>query len=82
LHLGPRPDKISEKSSTSLSVSPSSGPPKRFKVLFEFEAKHNLDLPLKQGDIVVVLETDTSGWWKGDCNGKQGWFPSNYIEQL
>jgi len=78
----PRPDKISEKSSTSLSVSPSSGPPKRFKVLFEFEAKHNLDLPLKQGDVVVVLETDVSGWWKGECNGKQGWFPSNYIEQL
>jgi hypothetical protein len=22
---------------------------------------------------------DPSGWWHGECNGKDGWFPSNYV---
>jgi len=76
----PRPSqKISDMKSSTTS---SNVAPKKFKVLFEFDAKHNLDLPIKEGDIVTILETDISGWWKGECNGKQGWFPSNYVEQL
>lgn len=22
------------------------------------------------------------GWWEGTCNGRSGWFPGNYVEQV
>lgn len=26
--------------------------------------------------------TDESGWWRGTCDGREGWFPSNFVEPL
>ena len=28
------------------------------------------------------METDSSGWYLGNCNGRVGWFPSNYVEKI
>ena len=37
---------------------------------------------MKVGDVVVVLEKHASGWFKGECNGAVGMFPSNYTEAV
>lgn len=49
-------------------------------------AKHNYtpirddEIALTKGDRVFVLEKEGDGWWRGESNGKTGWFPSNYVE--
>jgi hypothetical protein len=35
---------------------------------------------LKKGDQILVLEKNNNGWWKGECNGVIGLFPSNYVK--
>jgi NCK adaptor protein len=38
------------------------------------------EVALTKGDRVYVLEKEGDGWWRGEANGKAGWFPSNYVE--
>jgi hypothetical protein len=43
--------------------------------LYDFtppDDKHTY-LSLKCGDTLQVIAKDSSGWWDGICNGKQGW---------
>lgn len=56
------------------------------KVHCEAIAKYNYtpiredEVQLEKGDRVYVLEKEGDGWWRGEANGKSGWFPSNYVE--
>lgn len=36
-------------------------------------------LRFQAGQIIRVLNRDTSGWWDGELDGRRGWFPSNYV---
>lgn len=36
-------------------------------------------LSFRAGQVIHVLNRDTSGWWDGELEGKRGWFPSNYV---
>ena len=36
-------------------------------------------LPFRAGQVIRVLNRDTSGWWDGELEGRRGWFPSNYV---
>ncbi|KIP10219.1 hypothetical protein PHLGIDRAFT_125720 [Phlebiopsis gigantea 11061_1 CR5-6] len=36
-------------------------------------------LEFQAGQIIRVLNRDTSGWWDGEVDGRRGWFPSNYV---
>ena len=58
--------------------------PSREKVRakFPFDATSDKQLSLKVGDVIAVLEKSASGWYKGECNGAVGLFPSNYTEPL
>lgn len=40
------------------------------------------ELKLRAGDIIHVTETDATGWWKGECNGIAGVFPSNFVQEI
>lgn len=49
-------------------------------------AKHNYkgspadgELSFSKGDVLKVLNKDESGWWKGELNGKTGFFPHNFV---
>ena len=35
---------------------------------------------LQEGATILVIGKDEEAWWKGECNGKTGVFPSNYVE--
>ena len=51
---------------------------------FDFNATDSGDLGLKAGQVVVVLDKVGNGdWWRGRrIDGKEGIFPSNYLEVL
>lgn len=40
-----------------------------------------VQLCLKKGDIVIVTQKETGGWWEGTLKEKTGWFPSNYVRE-
>ena len=51
------------------------------EVLYDFDAIEPTELSLKKGDTVVVFQQgDPSSWWKGELNGKVGYFPGNYVK--
>ena len=47
---------------------------------YNYSANRDDELDLKKGDKVLVVEKENDGWWKGECNGKTGWFPNNYVD--
>lgn len=36
-------------------------------------------LAFHAGQVIHVLNRDSSGWWDGEVDGRRGWFPSNYV---
>ena len=48
--------------------------------MFRYHANEDDELSLKRGEIVEVLDEKDDGWWKGLLNGKEGFFPSNYVK--
>eukprot|EP01135_Chromosphaera_perkinsii_P006897 Nk52_evm52s621 gene=Nk52_evmTU52s621 len=54
------------------------------KAVYDYSPAETEDdgLSFKEDDIVRILQKTETGWWQGECNGKRGWFPSNYVEML
>eukprot|EP00301_Raphidiophrys_heterophryoidea_P007483 c12893_g1_i2.p1 GENE.c12893_g1_i2~~c12893_g1_i2.p1 ORF type:complete len:1245 (-),score=362.38 c12893_g1_i2:189-3923(-) len=55
---------------------------KRCRVLFDYTPHDEDGLALKKGDIVTITAKDESGWWEGEANGKTGFFPANFVEEI
>eukprot|EP01084_Bolivina_argentea_P150499 262830_1 len=52
------------------------------KVIMDYIAGDEDQLDLQQYGLFYVLKTLDSGWWFGcNNNGKDGWFPSNYLRK-
>ncbi|XP_010530811.1 PREDICTED: SH3 domain-containing protein 2 [Tarenaya hassleriana] len=51
------------------------------EVLFPYQGVTNVELSLSAGDYIVVRKVTSSGWAEGECKGKAGWFPYEYIER-
>jgi len=52
------------------------------KAVFKFKGTNNDELKFKKGDIITITQKEDGGWWEGTLDGKTGWFPSNYVEEL
>ncbi|KAH7337012.1 ras guanine nucleotide exchange factor domain-containing protein [Rhizoctonia solani] len=37
-------------------------------------------LSFRSGQLIHVLNRDSTGWWDGELEGRRGWFPSNYVK--
>uniref|UniRef100_A0A8B9RN19 Vav 2 guanine nucleotide exchange factor n=1 Tax=Astyanax mexicanus TaxID=7994 RepID=A0A8B9RN19_ASTMX len=50
---------------------------------YNFAARDMRELSLREGDIVKIYSKigGDQGWWKGEANGRIGWFPSTYVEE-
>eukprot|EP01117_Protostelium_nocturnum_P015723 TRINITY_DN611_c0_g1_i1.p1 TRINITY_DN611_c0_g1~~TRINITY_DN611_c0_g1_i1.p1 ORF type:complete len:1240 (+),score=438.53 TRINITY_DN611_c0_g1_i1:253-3972(+) len=48
--------------------------------LYNFTARKSNQLELKKGDIIEVISTNESGWWKGRVGDRSGKFPSNFCK--
>eukprot|EP01102_Stenamoeba_stenopodia_P013482 TRINITY_DN4385_c0_g1_i3.p1 TRINITY_DN4385_c0_g1~~TRINITY_DN4385_c0_g1_i3.p1 ORF type:complete len:819 (-),score=227.56 TRINITY_DN4385_c0_g1_i3:90-2546(-) len=63
-------------------------PDKRVRALYDFNGRNDAQLSLKKGDVFVLLKKGVEGkghgkgWWLGDLNGKVGYFPAAYVEEL
>jgi hypothetical protein len=49
------------------------------KVIINYTARDTVELSLKKGDRVLLLQTDESGWCEGQLGNQRGWFPNNII---
>jgi len=50
--------------------------------LYSYDATETGELTFAEGDIIVLLEENDSGWWRGRlANGAEGLFPSNFVEE-
>ena len=85
-HTFPSPTTHTSPSHPHLPLSPTPFLPIRFTVpcyrtLYNYTPLNNDDLPLKKGDIVILIEAPYGGeWWKGTAGEHSGWFPKNYVE--
>uniref|UniRef100_A0A8B9H233 Osteoclast-stimulating factor 1 n=1 Tax=Astyanax mexicanus TaxID=7994 RepID=A0A8B9H233_ASTMX len=52
-------------------------------VEYEYEAAHEDELTLRQGDIIKnVRRIEEEGWMEGDLNGRRGLFPDNFVKEV
>lgn len=52
------------------------------RVVFSYKQDHEDELNLNVGDVIEILGEEEEGWWRGVLNGKQGVFPSNFVEEI
>ncbi|KAG0330347.1 hypothetical protein BG000_011729, partial [Podila horticola] len=50
------------------------------RAMYDFDSDDSTNLTFKKDDVIQVLAQLESGWWAGHCQGRQGWFPSNYVQ--
>ncbi|BGP18863.1 hypothetical protein JCM10213_003518 [Rhodosporidiobolus nylandii] len=48
--------------------------------LYDYDATQPEDLPFKEGERVEILEVVSDDWYRGALNGKEGIFPSSYVQ--
>ncbi|XP_058517022.1 SH3 domain-containing protein 21 [Ochotona princeps] len=55
--------------------------PETYRVLFDYQPEAPDELALRRGDEVKVLRktTEDKGWWLGECQGRRGVFPDNFV---
>lgn len=58
-------------------------PRKRYRALYEFDARNPDELTMRPGDIIEILEGICEpGWLMGEINGQRGLFPEAYAELM
>uniref|UniRef100_A0A672JQB8 Guanine nucleotide exchange factor VAV3-like n=1 Tax=Salarias fasciatus TaxID=181472 RepID=A0A672JQB8_SALFA len=48
---------------------------------YNFCSRDTQELSLLQGDVIKIYTKMPNGWWKGEIDGRVGWFPSTYVEE-
>lgn len=54
----------------------------KVKCLYDYNASSGEDLTFRKGDIIIIHQKDPNGWWEGELNGKIGWVPANYVQEI
>ena len=54
----------------------------KFKALYSYAGQHDDELAFNVGDIITLISKEEEAWWKGELDGRQGVFPSNYVEEF
>ncbi|KAK5649179.1 hypothetical protein RI129_000208 [Pyrocoelia pectoralis] len=52
------------------------------RVVFSYKQENQDELNLSIGDVITILGEEEEGWWRGVLNGKEGVFPSNFVEEI
>ncbi|KAL0966916.1 hypothetical protein UPYG_G00302220 [Umbra pygmaea] len=48
---------------------------------YDFSSRDTREISLEEGDVVQIYSKMANGWWRGEVNGRVGWFPSTYVEE-
>ena len=54
----------------------------RCRVVYNYTQSAEDELTLCVGDVIDVLGEEEEGWWRGVLRGKDGVFPSNFVERI
>ncbi|KAB0800923.1 hypothetical protein PPYR_05277 [Photinus pyralis] len=52
------------------------------RVVFSYKQENQDELNLSIGDVITILGEEEEGWWRGTLNGREGVFPSNFVEEI
>ncbi|XP_076466064.1 nostrin-like isoform X2 [Babylonia areolata] len=52
------------------------------KALYDYDASQTDELSIRKGDVITVYEKLEDGWWHGELKGRNGIFPSTYVQQV
>ncbi|XP_066246640.1 SH3 domain-containing kinase-binding protein 1 isoform X2 [Euwallacea similis] len=78
----PKPTSRKEPAKEVVPALPAKPVKQQCRARFSYDAQNTDELNLLENDLITVLSTDGGdpGWWKGELNGKVGWFPDNFVE--
>ncbi|XP_048462862.1 liprin-alpha-1-like [Rhincodon typus] len=48
--------------------------------LYDYQADGDDEISFDPDDIITNIEMIDEGWWRGECRGRYGLFPANYVE--
>ena len=48
--------------------------------LFDYEAAESDEITFDPDELITNIEMIDEGWWRGQCRGKVGLFPANYVK--
>ncbi|CAA7266888.1 unnamed protein product [Cyclocybe aegerita] len=52
------------------------------RAMWAYSGEDTNDLPFAAGDIIEIVDETNPDWWTGRVHGKQGIFPSAYVERI
>ncbi|KAI0723555.1 SH3 domain-containing protein [Earliella scabrosa] len=52
------------------------------EALYDYHSDDPGDLPLSEGDRVLVVERTSDDWWTGELDGRRGLIPAAYVKVL
>ena len=50
------------------------------RALYEFTGEHQDGLSFRKNDTIEIIEAVNRDWWKGSLQGREGLFPSSYVD--
>jgi hypothetical protein len=53
-----------------------------YVAIADYQSENDNELTFKEGEQVIVLGPDDSGWWKAELNGQFGWVPAAFFERV
>ncbi|KAI3362814.1 hypothetical protein L3Q82_001861 [Scortum barcoo] len=76
--LSPSTSKTTPTEPTPPKLAPASTAVCQVIGMYDYVAQNDDELAFLKGQVITVLNKDDCDWWKGELNGREGLFPSNY----
>ncbi|TKS85859.1 Intersectin-1 SH3 domain-containing protein 1A SH3P17 [Collichthys lucidus] len=78
--LSPSTSKTTPTEPTPPKLAPASTAVCQVIGMYDYVAQNDDELAFLKGQVITVLNKDDCDWWKGELNGREGLFPSNYVK--
>uniref|UniRef100_A0A665UYH2 Intersectin-1 n=1 Tax=Echeneis naucrates TaxID=173247 RepID=A0A665UYH2_ECHNA len=78
--LSPSTSKTTPTEPTAPKLAPASTALCQVIGMYDYVAQNDDELAFQKGQVITVLNKDDCDWWKGELNGREGLFPSNYVK--
>lgn len=78
--LSPSTSKTTPTEPTPPKLAPASTAVCQVIGMYDYVAQNDDELAFQKGQVITVLNKDDCDWWKGELNGREGLFPSNYVK--
>eukprot|EP01122_Echinamoeba_exundans_P000766 TRINITY_DN106_c0_g2_i1.p1 TRINITY_DN106_c0_g2~~TRINITY_DN106_c0_g2_i1.p1 ORF type:complete len:1054 (-),score=319.54 TRINITY_DN106_c0_g2_i1:104-3265(-) len=52
------------------------------RALYDYPGTADNELSFRAGDVITIVQKDPAGWWEGELQGRRGWIPANYVQEI